>query len=494
MVFIDYHFPSLPTKMSSVVTLAHLPTTTQKTLTKRFTYCGVTKQRGEKIFGTSFPGFLLHAAGDRVALPMAAAHAAVPPSAHTLGPHVPHLTMRFTGTLQETPDRDQQSAMAEATEHLHSHGTTLLALRTGFGKTVCAGYLATEVCQLRTLVLVCREALLKQWVAELTSTTTARVALSKPKDDTQVLVCTPGTLSHVPDAWVAGVGTLILDEAVDFCTPGRLPQVLTVAPRYIIACTATPTRPDGLHCVLEDIVGTHRVVRSNTTSFDVTRLLTNYKPTTVQNEKGVDWTALQYDLFFSAQRNYCLVRTLSDAVEAGHKVLVLTAYTGHVDLLMQLLEEAQVEASRFDGSRKSYANARVLVGNTKKVGIGFDEKSHCDDFDGERIDLMVLACSTKQFEVLQQYVGRVVGRASMPSVVHMVDEDTRIKGSHWRVAKAWYETNMGTVHDRRWSEAVPEAWRARHRALAGAVLDRLLLSKDEDTSVATYMRWLREHL
>jgi len=481
--------------MSSVITLQHLPAPTQASLTKRFTYCGVTKQRGEKIFSTPFPGFLMHASGDRVALPMAAAHTLVPPHAHVLNTnHVDHLSLRFTGTLQETPDRDQQTAMAEATEHLHRHGTTLLALRTGFGKTVCAGYLATEVCQMRTLVLVCREALLKQWVAELTSTTSAHVALGKPKDDTHVLVCTPGTLSHVPYAWVQGVGTLILDEAVDFCTPGRLPPVLSVAPRYVIACTATPTRPDGLHCVLEDIVGTHRVLRSNTTEFEVTRLLTGYKPTLVQNEQGVDWTALQYDLFFSAQRNYCLVRTLSDAVDAGHKVLVLTAYTAHVDLLMHLLEEARVEASRFDGQRKSYTNARVLIGNTKKVGIGFDEKSHCDDFDGERIDLLVLACSTKQFEVLQQYVGRVVGRASMPTVVHFVDEDARIKGTHWRVAKAWYEGNQGKVHDRKWTEAVPPAWRDAHALHARTILSKLLLSKqDESTTVSTFLKWLYEH-
>ena len=118
------NFPYVSTKMSSVVALAHLPVATQKTLTKRFTYCGVTKQRGEKIFGTPFPGFLLHAAGDRVALPMAAAHALVTPSAHTLGPHVDIMNMRFTGTLQETPDRDQQSA---ATAPPSSHCARALA-------------------------------------------------------------------------------------------------------------------------------------------------------------------------------------------------------------------------------------------------------------------------------------------------------------------------------------------------------------------------------
>lgn len=482
--------------MAVVVDLCHIPTAQQIALTKRFTYRGTTRQRGETIYGPPFPGFLLHSSGGQVALPKSAACVSITAQALRGSTPVAHPDLRFTGTLQETPERDQQAAMAEATEHLQRHGTTLLALRTGFGKTVCAGYLATEVCRLRTLVLVCRDAILKQWVAELTATTSARVALGKPKPDTQVLVCTPGTLGHVPRAWVEGVGTLILDEAVDFCTPGRLPQVLSVAPRYVVACTATPTRPDGLHCVLEDIVGTHRVVRGNTTSFEVTRLLTGYHPTTVQTDAGVDWTALQYDLFFSAERNYCLVRTLSDAVEAGHKVLVLTAYTAHVDLTMHMLADAGVEASRFDGTRKSYTNARVLVGNTKKVGIGFDEKSHCEDFDGERIDLLVLACSTKQFEVLQQYVGRVVGRASMPSVVHMVDDDPRIKGSHWRVAKAWYESNLGEIHDRKWTEGVPAAWRARHKELAGGVLDRLLLAKDMDdtSSLTTHLRWLRTHL
>jgi superfamily II DNA or RNA helicase len=482
--------------MATAVALNALSKETQTALTKRFTYRSVTRVRGEKVLGAPFPGFLVHASQTHVALPKAAATSCVPSRAHaTLTLAVNHPELQFTGTLQESPDRDQHTAMAEAQDHLHTHGTTLLALRTGFGKTVCAGYLATSVCRQRTLVLVCREALLKQWVAELTSTTNAVVSLSKPKESTQILVCTPGTLGHVPTPWLQGIGTLILDEAVDFCTPGRLPPVLSITPNYIIACTATPTRPDGLHCILEDIIGSHRVVRSNTTSFNVTRLLTGYHPTTIQNEQGVDWTALQYDLFFSHERNYCLIRTLSDAVEAGHKVLVLTAYTGHVDLLMLLLEDAQIEASRFDGQRKSYTNARVLIGNTKKVGIGFDEKSHCEDFDGERIDLLVLACSTKQFEVLQQYVGRVVGRAEMPSVVHLVDEDNRIKGSHWRVAKSWYESNKGHIHDRKWTENVPHAWKTRHATHAKSVLDRLVRAKDsEDTSIVSYLKWLREHL
>jgi hypothetical protein len=159
---------------------------------------------------------------------------------------------------------------------------------------------------------------------------------------------------------------------------------------------------------------------------------------------------------------------------------------------MSLLTDAGVDASRFDGQRKSYTNARVLIGNTKKVGIGFDEKSHCEDFDGERIDLLVLACSTKQFEVLQQYVGRVVGRASMPSVVHLVDDDPRIKGTHWRVARAWYESNLGSVADRKWTELVPKPWEQRHNEHARTILTKLLLEK-EDTSVATFLAWLCDH-
>jgi len=479
--------------MSVRIELATVTTDQQVVLTKRFTYRSVTRKQGVQVFGDAFPGFLINATHTSVALPKSAAQTLLgvrPPVAAA----VPATDLRFTGTLQETPDRDQQTAMKEAAEHLATYGTTLLALRTGFGKTVCAAYLASEVAKKRTLVLVCREALLKQWVAELKASTNASVALGKPEPTTQILVCTPGTLRHVPYAWVAGVGTLVLDEAVDFCTPGRLPPVLSVTPMYVIACTATPTRPDGLHCILEDIVGEHRVVRSNLTSFEVTRLLTGYHPTTVQNSQGgVDWTSLQYDLFFSAHRNYCLLRTLEDAVKSNHKVLVLTAYTGHVDLLMLLLADAGIAASRFDGSRKSYTNARVLVGNTKKVGVGFDEKSHCEDFDGERIDLLVLACSTKQFEVLQQYVGRVVGRASMPSVIHLVDDDTRIKGTHWRVARTWYEENLGRIRDRKWTDLVPDAWNTRHTEHARAILSKLIMGKEE-TAVTTFLAWLYERL
>lgn len=476
--------------MSVVVKITGMSLEHQRKLTKRFTYRTTTRHRGETVLGTPFAGFMLSSNKQYVCLPLHAGRGATAAIQGTSSVACPD--MQFTGKLHETHECDQQSAMKEAEQHLAAHGTTLLALRTGFGKTVCAGYLATNVCKKRTLILVCRTALLRQWTSELRATTNASVAQGTPSADTHILVCTPGTLDHVQASWLDGVGTLVLDEAVDMCTPGRFPDVLRIHPDYVIACTATPTRPDGLHCMLEDIVGTHRVVRTNATAFHVTRLLTSYKPTIVQNDQGVDWTALQYDLFFSHQRNYCLVRTVADAVANGHKVLVLTAYTGHVDLLMLLLADEGIDATRFDGQRKSYTNARVLIGNTKKVGVGFDEKSHCDNFDGERINLLVLACSTKQFEVLQQYVGRVVGRAAMPSVVHLVDEDPRIKGSHWRVAKSWYLANKGTVSDKAWTDIPTTQWHLNHRSHARTVLAHIISSKEE-TGIVEFLRWLYEY-
>lgn len=462
---------------------------------KAFTYTPKRKQKGVVVEGTPLQGFALHSSGQWVALPRAGARRLFPTltcvdysARHCVCPG-----LEFTGTLQQDAQRDQVTAMEEATAQLDEHGSTLLALRTGFGKTVCASYLVARG-RRRALVLVCREALLKQWVAELTTNTTAKVALSLPKDDTDVLVCTPGTLKHVPEAWVLGVGTLVLDEAVDFCTEGRIGPVLRVHPAWVVACTATPTRPDGLHRFLEDVVGLHRVVRTNTTPFQVTKLLTGVKPALIMTNEGVNWTALQYELFFACARNHCLVRTLVDAVASGKKVLVLTAYTAHVDLVMRLLADAQVDASRYDGSLKSYRNARVLVGNTKKLGIGFDEKSHCNDFDGERINLLVLACSTKQFETLQQYVGRVLGRAAMPEIIHMVDEDPRIKGSHWRVAQTWYEENEGTVTAVPWTQAPSEAWAAAHAVHARAVLDAIVDQKLDDDTDISHLLSLRTRL
>jgi superfamily II DNA or RNA helicase len=482
-------------KMSAVYATRHFSPALRDRAVKAFTYTPKTKNKGVLVEGAPLAGFALHPSGQWVAFPKAAAQRTLAsvPSVDYTARHVACPGMAFTGTLMETPERDQQTATREALAHLEAHGGTLLALRTGFGKTVCASYLITQR-RLRALVLVCREPLLKQWVKELSTTTNAQVALRVPDERTEVLVCTPGTLCHVPESWILGVGTLVLDEAVDFCTEGRIPPVLRVHPQWTIACTATPTRPDGLHVFLTDVVGSHAVLRSNTTPFQVTKLLTGVKPAVVMTKDGVNWTALQYELFFSCQRNHCLVETLVSAVREGKKVLVLTAYTAHVDLLMRLLADASVDASRYDGALKSYRNARVLVGNTKKLGIGFDEKSHCTDFDGERINLLVLACSTKQFETLQQYVGRVVGRAQMPEVIHLVDEDPRVKGSHWRVAQTWYEANEGTVGTHLWKERPTDAWEERHGAHARAVLDALLEAKAEDDTDLSHLLSLRQRL
>ncbi len=257
-----------------------------------------------------------------------------------------------------------------------------------------------------------------------------------------------GSIRHIPDDILLSIGTLILDEAVDFCTEIRYYESLKIHPQYIILCTATPTRPNKLHSMLHLMCGEHRVIRLNQQPFTVIKLMTGVKPVTIKTNEGIDWTFLQYDLYLSERRNHCILDCLLTNYDT-HKMMILTNFEVHVDLLVDLCNMYNLSVTRYAGNQKSYDNAKILIGTTKKIGVGFDEKSKCDTYDGIRIDLLFLVCSTKQFESLAQVVGRVF-RADFPNVLHFVDNDPRIGGTHWKVAEKWYNDAKGEITESLW--------------------------------------------
>ena len=60
-----------------------------------------------------------------------------------------------------------------------------------------------------------------------------------------------GRIDKIPQELLDAVGFLIIDEAHTFCTETRIKSLLRVKPRYIISCTATPDREDGLYSMIE---------------------------------------------------------------------------------------------------------------------------------------------------------------------------------------------------------------------------------------------------
>lgn len=354
----------------------------------------------------------------------------------------PTTHFEFTGSLYD----HQKPVLEEAIEHISTKGTTTIGLYPGFGKTVVGAYLAAKS-GLYTAVLYHRDFLGGQWQAtfqEFTNATTWIVGTPPPNIFPQVTLCMDTKVSQLPDVYREKIGFLIIDEAHAFCTPCRVPCLLSWQPKYVVAETATLIRPDGMHSMIQAICGTHGIFKHSTKPFTVIKLNTGIEPEIKQNVRGqLDWSSLVRTLSEHEIRN----RMILSMVERNpnNKIMILTSLTDHVRILYHALQQMGEKVDFMAGTKKSYSDSRILLGTVSKIGAGFDEKTACPDFNGVRIDMLLLVTSMKSPTMIEQSVGRVF-RAEMPIVVDFVDNNPTIK-RHWSARKKWYVSRNGNIQE-----------------------------------------------
>jgi len=93
--------------------------------------------------------------------------------------------------------------------------------------------------------------------------------------------------------------------------------------------------------------------------------------------------------------------------------------------------------------KDTYRSSRVLIGTFSKIGTGFDEATSCIDFDGRRIDMLIMVGSTKSKTRVIQALGRAE-RSDNPMVIDLVDDNGSIE-RHWEVRRAIYNKRKAKI-------------------------------------------------
>jgi superfamily II DNA or RNA helicase len=359
----------------------------------------------------------------------------------TLNLHLPHraIDIKFTGTLLE----NQVPVINEAIVHLQQRGTTSLCLPTGFGKTVLAAYLTCQI-KLVTVILVTREILAEQWMRTFTEKTSARVWLVDNNPipaEIDVLICMDTRTAKISENLRCAIGLLVIDEAHDFCTRGRVNSLLTFEPRYVIVETATPVRDDGMYTLIEAMVGTHAIFRNLAINFEVKCIVTNVVPEENFRYNRLDYSRLVNSTLSNDFRDLLIISLIQSLPQSV--CLVLTARTNHAETLCQRIRQYGISADFLCGTKKSYENSRVLLGTTSKIGTGFDQANSAINYDGVPFDIMIMACTTKKEPKLIQYFGRVF-RCKNPTIYYLLDCH-RIYDNHWRVVEKWTNKVGGKI-------------------------------------------------
>jgi superfamily II DNA or RNA helicase len=239
------------------------------------------------------------------------------------------------------------------------------------------------------------------------------------------------------------IGCLIIDEAHLHCTIGKVPALLSIMPKYVIALSATLERNDGLESMMHSITGTHKIERLSENPFKMIKLKTGIK---LEEEKGA-LGMLNYSKFVNDQAE-CLERNLM-AINIIHgnrhkKFMILCKTKEHVTNLEKLFKHYGMECTTYFGSKKSYKDAKILIGSLSKISTGFDMSTASEEFDGVDADVLILMTTIKKEPLMKQTIGRVVGRAKNPAIVYFIDDNATQK-RHFNGTKKMIEDVKGEI-------------------------------------------------
>ena len=412
---------------------------------------------------------------------------------------VPGSKFNFIKTENSDLRSEQVPVVEECLRQINEYSTSTLNVKTGFGKTICTFFISAKMAE-RTLILTSGNTINTGWFkagkkhTDATIDIVANFSASKGllftleectswlKDKTknptnsrkikengptynnmmlsckhhglsdeeiygyninsQILICMKDRYKYVPRNWP---GLLVVDEADTFCCNTGIQAMLWFRPMYILLLTATYSREDKLHKILEYVADSHKIVRSLKVDYKVYKFETGFKPTRAyDNEGSLDWHIYQDSVINNHER----IVQISEFIiknASSHKILVLSSFTKIMDDLKDVLVNKDINCATLMKDQVKYKDSNVLLGTIGKLGRGFDEQNFCDNFNGVRINLLILTTTFQSKTLYVQTIGRVM-RSSNPIVIHMTDDDTTAE-KHWKKACTFYKKSGATIFD-----------------------------------------------
>ncbi|CAI2051663.1 Hef nuclease [Serratia fonticola] len=331
----------------------------------------------------------------------------------------------FLGTLRP----DQETAVSAM---LH-HDIGVLCAPTAFGKTVTAAAMIARRA-VSTLVLVHRTELLKQWQERLQTflhtdngVGTFGGGKHKPTGKIDIAVMQSVSRHGEVNPLIEDYGQVIVDECHHIGAASFDAILKRAKARYVLGLTATPIRRDGLQPIIFMQCGPIRHIASkpagaphNLEVFPHSLFTSGCLPSDARIQDVFRQIAQDQ------ARTSAIAREIQSAFEQGHKVLVLTERTEHLDAieaaLVGLASSPFVLHGRLSKKQRTVLITelnslpsdapRILLATGKLVGEGFDHPP---------LDTLVLAMPVSWKGTLQQYAGRLHREHAGKTNVRIID-------------------------------------------------------------------------
>lgn len=348
----------------------------------------------------------------------------------------------------------QANELEQAVAILEHERTLALTLRTGAGKTAVCLFCA---CAFKgfTVVLVHNESHATQWYNSVKSYTTAVPEIVKLdtngiENETDILICLYTRWKKVAECVRRDVELLIVDEFDEFQNKTGVESIMAWYPRRVVGCTATFGKSTtGMNGIGTAILGTEIVTRQFDVKFSVNLISTGISGIRQRGKHtkgGVDWLVLKQSLLYNVERNKIIISLIKIRLSQGRKVMVLCSETKHVMTLYAMCKEADIKCDYLCGNKSNYIDSPVLIGGARKCGRGFDEESFCGNWEGVRIDDLILADYVNNETHLLQWLGRVF-RCDDPIIDHLVDDDKTVQKQVSNMTKNVYVKLGATIEE-----------------------------------------------
>jgi superfamily II DNA or RNA helicase len=325
------------------------------------------------------------------------------------------LRFQFHGKLTGT-----QQAAADA---LLAHDIGVFVAPPGVGKTVVGTYLvAARGCS--TLILVHRQPLLDQWLAQLSlflglePKQIGQIGAGKKTGNGQLDVAMIQSLvrkDSVQDI-VAQYGQVIVDECHHLPAVSFERVLAEAKARYVVGLTATPQRRDGHHPITAMQLGPVRFTvnpKSQAAQRPFAHTLvvreTSFKTSC---EKPATIQELYAALAADEKRNQLILDDLIGALEQGRSPILLTERKDHLEYLAAQLSRVTRHVVVLQGGMSSAARRKVTqqlaaIPETEERLVLATGRYIGEGFDDARLDTLFLALPVSWKGTLIQYAGRL---------------------------------------------------------------------------------------